>query len=181
MAGPRYSIIPADAVMDRELSRLALHVLTALGTHADNNGWCIVKQKTLAERIGSTPNSIANALRELIKRGYVRSRQRHGMNGVRLANLYQIVMDREPSEALVEDGISDAPPPSTDGGYPHAQMGVPPTPTWGSNKNDPSLERPLSPVGDARRRARPSKSSKSKPANGSSGNPLVDTLMEEFG
>jgi len=118
-------------------------------------------------------------LRELIKRGYVRSRERHGANGVRLANLYQVVMDREPSEALVEDGIADMPPPSGDGGYPHVQMGVPPTPTWGSNKNDPSFERPFSPAGETRgATARPSKSSKSKHRNGSTGNLLVDALKE---
>ncbi|HWK14813.1 MAG TPA: helix-turn-helix domain-containing protein [Rhizobiaceae bacterium] len=183
MAGPRYSSIPADAVLDRELSRLALHVLAALGTHADNNGWCVVKQKTLADKIGSSAGSVANAIGELVKRGYVRVRARHADNGAQLASLYQVVMDREPSDVVEDDGISSEGVPvyrqggsSADEGGVHAQMkgGFIPTCT---HKNDPSSERPFSPVGEARRRARPV-SSKSKSRNGSTGHVLVDVLKE---
>ncbi|MCI5078252.1 helix-turn-helix domain-containing protein [Oricola sp.] len=162
MSGPRYSIIPADAVVDKKLSRLALHVLAALGTHADNNGWCIVRHTTLAEKLDSTKESIRNALRELDRRGYIRRRERRGSNGARLANFYQVVMDREPSEQLLEDAISDAPPTRGDGGDPHAQMQGTPTPTCTLNKNDPFSERPSA---NADRRARGKRSVDRKPRN----------------
>lgn len=195
MAGPRYSILPADAVFDSRLSRLALHVLAALGGHADNNGWCVVRQKTLAAKIGSSTHSVRNALRELVELGYVRCRSRYADSGAQIASLYQVVMDREPPAEIAETGIdadektvpngnvfpasdggeishqaaqADVPPasPRYRGGNPHVTGGV--TPTL-PHKNDPSSERPLSSNEDGRAGARrPPKSSKPKSAKGSS-------------
>ena len=153
MSGPRYSIIPADAVLDRELSRLALHVLAALGAHADNNGWCIVKQQTLADKIGSSAGSVANAIGELVRRGYVRVRARHADNGAQLASLYQVVMDREPSETLEDDGISSEGGSSVDEGGVHVQMKGGFIPTCTLN-NDPSSKRPSS-IEDKAKRVTP--------------------------
>ncbi|MER9092229.1 helix-turn-helix domain-containing protein [Mesorhizobium sp. M0700] len=140
-SGPRYSIIPADAVFDNRLSRLALHVLTALGTHSDSNGWCIVKQNTLANEIGSTPGSVQNAVRQLAKLGYLRKRDRFAPNGAKLASQYQVAMDRDPPAEMVDEAAETATPtPLPDGVVPHSHVGRHPTPTWG-HKNDPYLER----------------------------------------
>ncbi|RUV26577.1 helix-turn-helix domain-containing protein [Mesorhizobium sp. M5C.F.Ca.IN.020.32.2.1] len=107
MAGPRYSIMPADAVFDLKAARLDIHVLAAIGTHTDNNGWCILRQKTLAEKIGSTAPSVRNSIGRLVKLGYLRVRHRHAESGAQLASYYQVVMDREPVfPADFDDGIT---------------------------------------------------------------------------
>lgn len=106
MAGSRYSIIPADAVFDDRLSRFDVNLLAALGAHSNNNGWCTIKQATLAAKMHSTPGSVHNSLGRLVRFGYVKRRFRHADNGAQLASLYQVVMDREPIDADADAGIS---------------------------------------------------------------------------
>ena len=105
MAGPRYSILPLDAVLDRRLTHLALHVLAVLGGHSDNNGWCIVRLKTIAQAIGSDASKVSKAITLLVELGYVRKRERYGKNGGQLANLYQVSLDREPVDVDADDGV----------------------------------------------------------------------------
>lgn len=158
MAGGRYSIIPSDAVFDERLSRFDLHVLAALGAHSNNNGWCTIKQATLANKINSTPGSVQNSVRRLVMLGYVRRRYRHAENGAQLASLYQVVMDREPVDPemdvgiALEDSVELATPmpaekaegaPLASGGEGHSPMGGRATTQW-PHKNDLFLERPPS-------------------------------------
>ena len=93
MSGPRYSIIPADAVGDSRLSHAALRVLAVLGTHANNNGWCHVRQSLIADRLGISRRYVSEALNALVGQSYVRVIPRFGPNGAQLASLYQVVMD----------------------------------------------------------------------------------------
>lgn len=97
MTGPRYSIIPADAVADHRLSHVSLRVLAVLGTHTDNNGWCYIRQRSIADRIGVSQRYAAQAVTDLLNKGYIRSRHRFGENGAQVASFYQVVMDREPA------------------------------------------------------------------------------------
>ncbi|RJG45583.1 helix-turn-helix domain-containing protein [Mesorhizobium sp. DCY119] len=196
MDGPRYSILPADAVFDSRLSRLGLHVLAALGAHSDNNGWCIVRQKTLAEKIGGSRENVARAINELVGLGYVRKRDRFGKNGARLASLYQVAMDREPTEVELDDaitaeecgqgagisaGVCDV---GVTGGCDVGITGGVTPASHHTTYNDPLLERPKSPNGDKRAGAR-------KPSRFSRGrgkeqpltrvdNPMIAALDEFF-
>ncbi|ODN70203.1 hypothetical protein [Methylobrevis pamukkalensis] len=52
MSGPRYSIIPAGAVVDPRLEGRDLQVLALLGIHANELGWCRRSQVTMR---GSLP------------------------------------------------------------------------------------------------------------------------------
>ena len=98
-SGRRYSIIPSEAVSDRELAHLQIRVLCALGAHADSKGFCVVKQRTLANEIRSQPGSVRNALRRLIARGYVRREQRYFGNGSQISNRYQVVIRTAPASS----------------------------------------------------------------------------------
>lgn len=102
MAGPRYSIIPADALADDRVTDLHLRVLAILASHSDANGWLQINQKNLAARAKKTRETINRAIRDLAAFGYVRKRGRVGEDGRRLTNKYQVVLDREPLEETRE-------------------------------------------------------------------------------
>lgn len=104
MSGPRYSIIPADAYSDDRMKDLHIRVLGILGTHTNNNGWCEVNQRVIAEKCGRSRETINRTVRDLCEFGYLaKQEQRTKANG-RTINLYQVLMDR-PSKT------QDAPTP----------------------------------------------------------------------
>lgn len=94
MTGPRYSIVPADAYSDDRMKDLHIRVLGILGTHTNNNGWCEVNQRVIAEKCGRTRETINRTIRDLCEFGYLsKQEQRTKANG-RTINLYQVLMDR---------------------------------------------------------------------------------------
>ncbi|BCG85341.1 hypothetical protein MesoLj113c_14510 [Mesorhizobium sp. 113-3-9] len=102
MAGPRYSIIPADALADDRITDLHLRILAILGSHSDGNGWLQINQKTLAARAKKTRETINRAIRDLVEFGYVRKFDRIGDDNRRLISKYQVVMDRDPVDEVVD-------------------------------------------------------------------------------
>lgn len=95
MTRPRYSIMPADAFDDQRLGDLHIRVLGILGTHTDNNGWCEVNQKKIAERCGRARETVNRAIRDLCAFGYLRKTDRVTSSNGRTISRYQVVMDRE--------------------------------------------------------------------------------------
>ena len=92
---PNLSIIPARAVMDRDLSHTQLRVLCAIGVHTDKLGgnvWTSVK--TLAQEAGVGERTVQTACQALAERGYLRITTRPGRT-----NLYEVVLDTPPQGA----------------------------------------------------------------------------------
>lgn len=104
--GPRYTIFQADAAFDKRLSDLQVRVLSILGTHTDNNGWCAVNQRKLAEAIGRSRETINRVIRDLCEFGYLTKKEQKTSANGRTISLYQVLMDRP----LV---AQDAAPPVT--------------------------------------------------------------------
>jgi biotin operon repressor len=89
---PNLSIIPARAVMDRELSHTHLRVLCAIGIHTNKLGgnvWTSVK--TLADEAGVAERTVQTACQALAERGYVTITSRPGRT-----NLYEVVLNTPP-------------------------------------------------------------------------------------
>lgn len=155
MSGPRYSIVPADALSDERVTDLHLRVLVIMGSHSDRNGWRTINQRTIAEVAKRQRETINRKIAELTDWGYLRTHGRIGWNGRRLVDQYQVVADR--------DLPNDEPGPVTDG----SQCDPPVTgyvtqpnhrvcdPTGSQQRNDLYLERPLSPNSDGLARAKP--------------------------
>ncbi|WP_287099962.1 helix-turn-helix domain-containing protein [Mesorhizobium sp.] len=153
--GPRYCIFPSDALADERISDRHLRALAVAGTYADKNGWFIVSQSTFAKRVRCARETVNRILRDLVEFGYLRKRGRLGDDGRRLVSQYQVLMDREPAKLARDDaphvtatsqGVCDATvtPPVT-------QLDHTPCDAATSQQgNDPLIERPFSPNGDAR-------------------------------
>jgi len=86
---PNLAIIPAQAVMDRELSHTQLRVLCAIGIHTNKLGggvWTSIN--TLADESGVSRSTVKRACEELAERGYLRITERPGTT-----HLYEVVLD----------------------------------------------------------------------------------------
>lgn len=103
----RFSIIPARAVADTELSRSALAVLAALGIYGDREGWCWPSQSTLGDILGISRQAVGRHVKTLVKRGYLESKERRDPETDRqLTNKYRILFDAPPA-------TSEVAPPAT--------------------------------------------------------------------
>jgi hypothetical protein len=75
----RYSIIPARAITDQNITAQALRVLALLGRHGDDNGWCRRSQVRMAKELACSRGTIQNALDLLVGpengKGYVEKRE----------------------------------------------------------------------------------------------------------
>lgn len=123
---PMLSIIPARAVMDRDLSESYLRVLCAIGMHTDRLGgnvWASVS--TLASECGFSERTVQRAIAKLIEMGYVRRHERTGQT-----NLYQVVLD-DPLVGIPDKAVSPYPrqssvtPPPTSRCHPNDKKNVP--------------------------------------------------------
>lgn len=93
---PNLSIIPARAVMDRELTPTQLRVLCAIGIHTNKLGggvWTSVR--TLASEAGVSERTVQTACGVLVERGYLTVVARPGRS-----NLYEVQLDAPPQELL---------------------------------------------------------------------------------
>ncbi|MBN9435064.1 MAG: helix-turn-helix domain-containing protein, partial [Bosea sp.] len=74
MSGPRFSIIPRDAILDDRLEGQDLRVLALLGSHTDNAGWCCRSQVKMARELKCARSTVQRALGRLIECGYLEQR-----------------------------------------------------------------------------------------------------------
>lgn len=81
------AIIPARAVEDQRLGHAALRALLAFGRYTDRNGWCRVKQSTLAEILGVERRAVNKQITKLVELGYLQE-QRTGRS-----SLYRVLLD----------------------------------------------------------------------------------------
>jgi len=95
MRGPRYSIIPCQAVYDKRFKLAHYRILGCLGHHTDANGWCKLKQKTMAEELGYARETLNRTIRELEGWGYVEKTDNRALsNGFHACSSYRVLMDR---------------------------------------------------------------------------------------
>ena len=129
---PNLSIIPATAVMDRDLTPTQLRVLCAVGIHTDKLGgnvWASVR--TMATEAGVAERTFQAACHALVERGYLRITMRPGRT-----NLYQVVLDGPTDPPQVDAPVlPDAPPPQ--------QQLVHPTPAIAAAPKRPQLATPM--------------------------------------
>lgn len=86
---PNLSIIPAQAVMDRDLTHTQLRVLCAIGIHTNKLGGGVwTSLNTLADEAGVSRKTVQRSCEELVARGYLRITERPGTT-----NLYEVVLD----------------------------------------------------------------------------------------
>lgn len=141
---PRYSIIPGEAVYNTALTDFALRVLCVIGSHTNNNGWCIIRRDTLAKRLSAAPRSIARSLRQLEAEGYVSVQPRFSERGTQLANRYRVhIPDRAPQDDNAGDDEDDF-EGAGEGDQPAPHRETSRTHLLPSEDNDLFLERPLS-------------------------------------
>jgi hypothetical protein len=115
----RFSVIPARAISDPELSDGAIRTLAVLGMFTDRNGWCYPSYATLAKIRGISKSAIAKHITELSERGYLNVHHRFDENGARRSNLLQVRFDFPYEQSPVQpeasagsgEEASHAPPP----------------------------------------------------------------------
>jgi len=86
---PNLSIIPAQAVMDRDLTATHLRVLCAIGIHTNKLGGGVwTSLNTLADEAGVSRSTVKRACEELETKGYLRVNLRGGRTSI-----YEVVLD----------------------------------------------------------------------------------------
>lgn len=69
--GPRLAIIPADAVIDPDVSAMSLRVLAAFGRHTDRAGFCFRSLRKLADELKLARSTVQRAIAQLIEAGWL--------------------------------------------------------------------------------------------------------------
>ena len=90
---PRFAVVPADVVLDGELTLHQLRVLMVLALHADRDRSSFPSQKRIAELVGSSRPRVNVTLQELEARGYLRSGRRHRSDGSETSKTYEVIFD----------------------------------------------------------------------------------------
>lgn len=106
MSGPRLSIIPAAAVLDRRLQRGDLDVLCLLGMSSDKNGWTRRSQVKMAKQLEIARSTVQASLNRLVDAGWVVKRVLSvpGESGQRdSAHEYRVVLDVEDAPELINN------------------------------------------------------------------------------
>lgn len=94
----RYSITPAGAWDDPELTHLQVRVLGLIGTYLGKDQTAWPSRGTLAERLNCSKKAITDATSALQKRGYLTIHERYRDDGGRSSNLYCVHLDPLHSE-----------------------------------------------------------------------------------
>ncbi len=90
---PRFAVVPADVVLDGELTLHQLRVLMVLALHADRDRSSFPSQGRIAELVGSSRPRVNVTLQELEARGYLRSGRRHRSDGSETSKTYEVIFD----------------------------------------------------------------------------------------
>ena len=115
MSDPRFSIIPADAVLDKRLEPRDLQVLCIFGKHTDKRGWCRRSQVVMAKEIGCARSTVQASIDRLIAAGWLQKRPQNDLHtpGVRdSAHEYRVVLDvpDQPQDMVSIPADRSAPP-----------------------------------------------------------------------
>lgn len=140
MAEPRFSIIPADAVLDKRIEPRDLQVLCVFGKHTDKRGWCRRSQVVMAREIGCARSTVQASIDRLVEAGWLEKRPVTEIHtkGVRgSAHEYRVVLD-------VPDPVLDVVvTPADRSAPPAASTSAPPAdPYVGTYVNEPLSTNP---------------------------------------
>lgn len=128
MADPRFSIIPADAVLDKRLEPRDLQVLCVFGKHTDKRGWCRRSQVVMAREIGCARSTVQGSIERLVIAGWLEKRPQNSIHtkGVRdSAHEYRVVLDiPDPAQDVVGTPADRSAPLPTYGKAPPADNGI---------------------------------------------------------
>lgn len=107
--GPRFSIIPARALRDPNLSNSAKLVLAVMGQYCNDRAeWIFPSQSTIAEQIGGHRVTVNKAIKELTTAGYLLSRPRFDEETKsRRSNEYFILYDAPPCSETLQTPVAD--------------------------------------------------------------------------
>lgn len=140
MSDPRFSIIPADAVLDKRLEPRDLQVLCIFGKHTDKRGWCRRSQVVMAKEIGCARSTVQASIDRLIAAGWLQKRPQNELHttGVRdSAHEYRVVLDvPDEPQHVVATLPTDRHPLPTHESAPPADIEI------GTYVNDPLLTNP---------------------------------------
>jgi hypothetical protein len=140
MADPRFSIIPADAVLDKRIEPRDLQVLCVFGKHTDKRGWCRRSQVVMAREIGCARSTVQASIERLVEAGWLERRPVTEIHtkGVRgSAHEYRVVLDvPDPTQDVVFAPADRSAPPAASGSAPPAD------PRIGTYVNDPLSTNP---------------------------------------
>lgn len=119
MSDPRFSIIPAGAVLDPQLEARDLQVLCLFGRHTDRKGWCRRSQVQMAKEIGCARSTVQASIERLIEAGWLQRRAANDLHtpGVRdSAHEYRVVLDvaDDPQDVVSTRADLSAPLPPQD-------------------------------------------------------------------
>lgn len=119
MTDPRFSIIPAGAVLDARLEPRDLQVLCLFGRHIDRKGWCRRSQVQMAKEIGCARSTVQASIDRLVEAGWLQRRPANDLHtpGVRdSAHEYRVVLDTpdEPQDVVSTPADQSAPLPTQD-------------------------------------------------------------------
>ncbi|WP_416358208.1 helix-turn-helix domain-containing protein [Aureimonas phyllosphaerae] len=145
--GPRYAILPADAVTDPALSGPDLKVLALLGRHIDKKGWCTRAQKRMADELSIARGTLQRSLGRLVDAGYVEVEQVQRRDGGQAANRYRVILDDQARAdqldlfSFVTDAVRDegegTPCLTDEAPLPHLERAPPASPRRGTHKERP--------------------------------------------
>lgn len=137
MADPRFSIIPADAVLDKRLEPRDLQVLCVFGKHTDKRGWCRRSQVVMAKEIGCARSTVQASIDRLVVAGWLEKRaitevHKKGVRGS--AHEYRVVLDvPDPTQHIVATPAYRSAPPAAPASAPPADIEI------GTYVNEPLL------------------------------------------
>ncbi|MER8602814.1 helix-turn-helix domain-containing protein [Mesorhizobium sp. M1233] len=139
MSDPRFSIIPAGAVLDRRLKARDLQVLCVFGKHIDKKGWCRRSQVTMAKEMGCARSTVQASIERLVLAGWLHKRMLstpHEAGERDSAHEYRVVLD-------VPDDTQDVAVPMPTGRHPLPTHGsAPPADPESAPTNVPLLTDP---------------------------------------
>ncbi len=93
----RFTITPANAATDKNLTDSEHRTLSVIGIFGDKNGWCWPSQSTLAEMRGVSRKTINLHIKRLIDLGYLNIQPRYDQEtGAQKSNMMQIKFDFQP-------------------------------------------------------------------------------------
>lgn len=140
MGDPRFSIIPADAVLDKRLEPRDLQVLCVFGKHTDKRGWCRRSQVVMAKEIGCARSTVQASIDRLVAAGWLQKRPQNELHtkGVRdSAHEYRVVLDvPDQAQDVVDTPAYRSAPPADPVSAPPADTCV------GTYVNDPLSTNP---------------------------------------
>ena len=146
MSGPRFSIIPAAAVVDSRLEGRDLQVLALLGTHTNEDGWCRRSQVKMAEQLKCARSTVQAALRRLGEAEYVEVKTETRRDGGDASHWYRVCLDvtSEQSSAAGSHVLYDDDTPCRQAGTP-ADRSAPPAGSGSAPPAGPGSAPPAAP------------------------------------